>query len=467
MADLTGKTLGNYRVVEQIGRGGMAAVYKAYQPALERYVALKVIHEQLAADDEQFLKRFQREAKAVATLRHPNIVQVFDFGTQGDVSYMVMEYLDGASLKAELNALAERSEVMPLKEVVRIFEAVAAALDYAHGQGMVHRDIKPANIMLTTKGGVILTDFGIARIVGSTQYTASGAVIGTPAYLSPEQGKGEHGDERSDIYALGVVLYEMVTGRVPFDADTPLAVIFKHISDPLPLPRQLNPDLPEAVEQVILRALAKDPADRYQTAGAMWRGLTNAFQTSTTGQVSPPPEPEVVETTPPQKAPSPPESPPPPPPRRRQEVQFTRRAWQGIAVALFVIALSCGACGLLFGAVPKEPTESMPNPESTNFWITRGCFLGPAFSLLFLAYMSYHASRRRGAPVGCSELGVALVVAAGLLPVWLGFAIMVQPAPEADDRVFAPLLCLLPGLFIIAMASLFWALVVRKDTQQV
>ncbi len=277
MADLTGKTLGRYRLVERIGRGGMATVYKAYQPALERYVAVKVMHEQLAVEDPQFFKRFQREAKAVAALRHPHIVQVFDFGVEDDVPYMVMEYLEGVTLKDELQALTGRGETMPLEDVGRIFQAVASAVEHAHGQGMAHRDLKPANVMLTNKGDVVLTDFGIARIVGGTQYTATGAILGTPAYMSPEQGQGQGGDERSDVYALGVILYEMVTGRVPFDADTPLAVIYKHISDPLPLPRRLNPALPEGVEQVILKALAKRPEDRYQRASAMADALADAL----------------------------------------------------------------------------------------------------------------------------------------------------------------------------------------------
>jgi serine/threonine protein kinase len=297
IADLTGKTLGNYRIMERIGRGGMATVYKAYQPALERYVAIKVIHEQLAAGDERFLKRFQREAKAVASLRHPNIVQVFDFGTEDDVAYMVMEYLEGTTLKAELKALAERDETIPLEEAQRIFQAVASAVEHAHRQGMVHRDIKPANVMLTAKGDVFLTDFGIAKIVGGTQYTATGAITGTPAYMSPEQGQGERGDERSDIYALGVMLYEVVTGRVPFDADTPLAVILKHISAPLPLPRQLNPAIPEMVEQVVLKALAKDPNDRYQTVAQM----ASALEAALAGEAVP-----VRERRPPELAVAPP-----------------------------------------------------------------------------------------------------------------------------------------------------------------
>lgn len=281
MADLTGKTLSRYRLVERIGRGGMATVYKAYQPALERYVAVKVMHEQLAVEDPQFFKRFQREAKAVAALRHPHIVQVFDFGVEDDVPYMVMEYLEGVTLKDELQALTGRGETMPLEDVGRIFQAVASAVEHAHGQGMAHRDLKPANVMLTNKGDVVLTDFGIARIVGGTQYTATGAILGTPAYMSPEQGQGQGGDERSDVYALGVILYEMVTGRVPFDADTPLAVIYKHISDPLPLPRRLNPALPQGVEQVILKALAKRPEDRYQGASAMAEALAGALPAET------------------------------------------------------------------------------------------------------------------------------------------------------------------------------------------
>ncbi|MEJ2557953.1 MAG: protein kinase, partial [Anaerolineae bacterium] len=156
-----------------------------------------------------------------------------------------------------------------------------SAVEHAHGQGMAHRDLKPANVMLTNKGDVVLTDFGIARIVGGTQYTATGAILGTPAYMSPEQGQGQGGDERSDVYALGVILYEMVTGRVPFDADTPLAVIYKHISDPLPLPRRLNPALPQGVEQVILKALAKRPEDRYQRASAMAEALADALPDET------------------------------------------------------------------------------------------------------------------------------------------------------------------------------------------
>ena len=276
MALEAGKTIGKYVIKERLGRGGMADVYKAYQPGLDRYVAVKVLHSFLA-EDEGFIGRFEREAKAVAKLRHPNIVQVIDFDHEGDLFYMVMEFIDGPTLKAELSEHSRIGQPFDPKEATRILTAISNAVDYAHHRGMVHRDLKPANIMLTGEGQPVLTDFGIAKIVGATRYTVTGAVSGTPAYMSPEQGKGERGDERSDIYSLGVILYEMVTGRVPYDADTPYAIIMKHISDPLPLPRQVYPQLPESVERVILKALAKEKDDRYQTASEMARALQQAL----------------------------------------------------------------------------------------------------------------------------------------------------------------------------------------------
>jgi hypothetical protein len=254
----------------------MADVYKAYQPGLDRYVAIKVLHSFLA-EDEDFVGRFEREATAVAKLRHPNIVQVIDFDHEGDLYYMVMEFIDGPTLKAELKEHSRMGQPFDPKEAARILTAIGNAVDYAHRRGMVHRDLKPANIMFTSEGQPVLTDFGIAKIVGAKRYTVTGAVSGTPAYMSPEQGQGERGDERSDIYSLGVILYEMATGRVPFDADTPFAIIMKHIKDPLPLPRQVSPQLPESVERVILKTLSKNPDDRYQTAGEMARALQQAL----------------------------------------------------------------------------------------------------------------------------------------------------------------------------------------------
>ncbi|MCC7449096.1 MAG: protein kinase [Anaerolineae bacterium] len=269
--DLTGSTLGKYQIMERLGRGGMADVYRAYQPGMDRYVAVKVMHGHLATDPS-FITRFKREAQSVGNLRHPNIVQVIDFDVQNDEYYMVMEYIEGDSLKAML----QRRGALPVDDALDIAIKLADALAYAHGEGMIHRDIKPANVMLAKSGKPILTDFGIARIINASGLTVSGAFVGTPSYVSPEAGRGEQVDERADIYSLGIVLYEMLTGKVPYDADTPYAVILKHINDPLPLPRQLGATLPGVVERVVLTALAKTKEDRFQTAAAFRDALIQA-----------------------------------------------------------------------------------------------------------------------------------------------------------------------------------------------
>jgi serine/threonine protein kinase len=275
--DLTGQAFGKYRLTEKLGYGGMAQVYKAYQPDLDRYVAIKVLHPHLTGD-EDFGARFRREARAIAALEHPHIVRVYDFDTDAGLAFLVMECLEGDSLKSLLRDLECRDKLMDLAEVGRIAGAVADALDYAHRCGLAHRDVKPSNVLITANGRPVLTDFGIARILDETIITESGGTLGTPAYMSPEQGRGEPGDARSDIYALGVLLYQLCTGRIPFDADTPYAVILKHITAPLPSPRSLRPELPESIERVILKALAKDPRDRFQTAAELGRALHTAIE---------------------------------------------------------------------------------------------------------------------------------------------------------------------------------------------
>jgi serine/threonine protein kinase len=272
---LEGQSLGKYRILEPLGRGGMAQVFKAYHPQLDRYVAVKILRSDLV-EEAEFLARFRREARAVAALRHPNIVQIFDFDVQDDLYYMVMELLEGDTLKAYLNCLRVQGGRLPLGETIRIFNDVLSGLGYAHGQGIIHRDLKPANIMLTRQGQAVLTDFGIAQIVGGTQYTVSGALMGTLNYMAPEQGLDGHCDIRSDIYSLGIAYYEAMTGKVPFDADTPLAILMKHINDPLPLPRKQDPSIPESFERIALKALAKRPDDRFQSAGEMAEMLTAA-----------------------------------------------------------------------------------------------------------------------------------------------------------------------------------------------
>ena len=287
---LEGQTLGKYRVLEALGRGGMAQVYRGYHPQLDRYVAIKVLRADLV-DDEKFLKRFRQEAHAVSGLRHANSVQVFDFDVQDDYYYMVMELLEGDTLRARLNEYRLRKQRMPLNEVVQVLTDVLSGLEYAHSEGIIHRDIKPANIMLAKKGQAVLTDFGIAQIMGSTQATVSGALMGTLNYMAPEQGLEGQCDARSDIYSLGIVLYEMLTGYTPFDADTPLAILMKHLHNPLPLPSQLDPSLPPSLEHIVLKALSKSPADRYQTTKEMadaLHGLGKKLSGETRQMVSPP-----------------------------------------------------------------------------------------------------------------------------------------------------------------------------------
>ena len=256
-----GENVGPYRIVEKLGQGGMATVFKAYHPSLDRYVAIKVLHPALQSDPN-FQARFQREARIVAKLEHPHIVPVYDFSEHRGHPYLVMRFVEGETLKACL----ERG-LLSQDEVVPIVRAVSGALAYAHGSGVLHRDIKPSNIIIPPTGHVWLTDFGVARMAEAGESTLSRDVmVGTPQYIAPEQAKGDMGlDARTDIYSLGVVLYEMLVGQVPFQADTPFAVIHDHIFTPLPLPRSRKPDLPEPVERLLLKALAKDPDDRFQS----------------------------------------------------------------------------------------------------------------------------------------------------------------------------------------------------------
>lgn len=267
-----GATLGPYRVIEQVGLGGMATVHKAYQPSMQRYVALKILPQHFATDP-QFVERFIREARTIARLEHKNILPVYDFGEENGVTYLAMRYLEGGTLKDVLGLGR-----LTLADAAEIIAQVCAALDYAHRHGVIHRDVKPANIMLDDEGSAYLTDFGIAKVLeGTAGLTESGAAIGTPAYMAPEQSLGTAVDGRADIYALGVILYEMIVGRAPYQADTPMAVALAHIHDPLPLPRSIDPAIPEAVEVVIIKALAKNPGDRYQTPNELASDLKNAI----------------------------------------------------------------------------------------------------------------------------------------------------------------------------------------------
>ena len=277
MANLIGKELGKYRVTERIGRGGMAEVYLGVHTMLDRPVAIKVLHGYLT-EDLSFIERFKREAKSVANLRHPNIVQVYDFDIYEDMLFMVMEYIEGTNLHERLVALEREGKRLPIKQVGSIINDIAGALDYAHTQGMLHRDVKPSNILLDAAGKAYLTDFGIARILNDHKLTATGTMLGTPAYMSPEQGRGDELTEESDIYSLGIVAFEMLTGQVPYDAGTPIGIVNKQITEPVPAISSLVDGMPETAQGVIDRALAKSPKSRYSSAVELVAALRVALQ---------------------------------------------------------------------------------------------------------------------------------------------------------------------------------------------
>jgi len=275
--DLIGVNLGRYQVVELVGRGGMASVYRAHDPRLSRQVAVKVPHPHLASDPD-FSARFLREARAVAALRHPNIVQVFDFGEEGDTTFMVMELIEGPTLATVLAEQARLATPLGPGDVVVLGSAMGSAIDYAAARGMIHRDIKPSNIIL--EGGVrpVLTDYGIARILGATTHTVAGVVVGSAHYMSPEQAQALPLDARSDLYSLAVVLFEALAGRVPFDADTTMAILTQHMTVPAPSVRSYNPSIPAGFDPVLTKALAKVPADRYQDGAQLAEALHAAIR---------------------------------------------------------------------------------------------------------------------------------------------------------------------------------------------
>jgi serine/threonine protein kinase len=284
MAIAPGENVGVYRVMTQLGSGGMATVFRAYHPSLDRYVAIKVLHPALK-QDPQFFERFKREARIVANLEHPSIIPVYDFSDHHGEPYLVMRFIEGDTLKGKMDA-----SPMPAADILKIMRPICQALDYAHKQGVLHRDIKPSNIMVSTDGTVLLTDFGLARMVQAGESTLSqDMMVGTPQYISPEQAQGESQlDGRTDIYSLGVVLYEMLTGRVPFNADTPFATVHDHIYTPLPLPSDINPKISPDVERLLLKALAKDPSDRYTTADDLLRALeTTLYPTAPNAATAP------------------------------------------------------------------------------------------------------------------------------------------------------------------------------------
>jgi tRNA A-37 threonylcarbamoyl transferase component Bud32 len=273
MPFIVGQNVGPYRIMEQLGQGGMATVYKAYHAALDRYVAIKVLHPAFL-EDPSFTARFTREARVVAKLEHPNIVPIYDYSEFEGQPYLVMKFIEGETLKARL-----ARGPLSADEAVKVIDAVGAALAFAHTKGVLHRDIKPSNVLLAPDGGIYLADFGLARIAQSGESTlSSDMLLGTPHYISPEQAQGKKDlDAGTDIYSLGVVMYELAVGRVPFTADTPFSIIHDHIFTPLPMPRQVNPKVPASVERVLLKALSKNRADRYADVTSEVKAFSDAI----------------------------------------------------------------------------------------------------------------------------------------------------------------------------------------------
>ena len=272
---LEGKILGNrYEIVEKIGNGGMATVYKAVDQVLKRNVAVKVLRDEFTTDEE-FIKRFETEAQSAARLTHSNIVSIYDVGVDKGIYYIVMELIQGKTLK---EIIIEEKGPLPWKWSVNVAIQIASALEMAHKNNIIHRDIKPHNIIITEDGIAKVTDFGIAKAVSNSTITAFGTTIGSVHYFSPEHARGGFTDAKSDIYSLGVVMYEMVTGRVPFDADTPVSVALKHMQEEPEPPIEINPNLPEAVNKIILKSLNKDTMLRYQTSTEMLQDLKKSLK---------------------------------------------------------------------------------------------------------------------------------------------------------------------------------------------
>ena len=364
MTDWLGKIIGRVRIEKLLARGGMAEVYLGTHLTLERPVAIKLLQSHIE-EDPDLLERFHREAKVVAGLRHSNIVQIYDFDAIDGHPYIVMEYLRGPTLATYLRGLHEHDERIPYPQVVRLLKTLTTALDYAHEQGVIHRDIKPGNIMLHKKSGVIpvdqplrddveiiLTDFGLVRIAHATTQTAAGTVSGTPAYMSPEQARGDKTDHRTDIYSLGIVLYEMLAGRVPFEADSQLTVIYMHINNqPPPIP-----GISEDMQAVINRALAKDPNERYQSSGEMSAEFSRAVQKAL--------DTEKVRAT--QIAPQELEKKLVKPEKKAQPARSRSLLGMGIFSIICLLALGVGAWGLTSFLPSFSPAAKAMSPTPTE-----------------------------------------------------------------------------------------------------
>lgn len=351
---MVGSVLGNrYEVLERIGTGGMSLVYRARDITLNRLVAVKILKHQWA-EDEEVVRRFAQEARAAASLVNPHIVQVYDVGQdEPDIHYMVMELVAGETLRAKI----DRDAPLPVEEALNIADQVAEGLEVAHQKKFVHRDIKPQNILLSTEGTVKVTDFGIAYAATTGTLVNTGSLLGTVQYLSPEQARGKHVGPQSDLYSLGVVLFEMLTGRLPFESDSAIGVAIKHLQDTPPRIETIRPDIPPAVAALVDRALAKDPADRYQSAQAMRRDIQRILYPQKDMAVEAP-VPVTAGETGVSRTAQKPKRPP-------------RPKWLGWALAGVLALLAIGGGWLLFQHWLNPPTVAVPNVQGRSVTTAR------------------------------------------------------------------------------------------------
>lgn len=340
--------IGRYEIKSELGRGGMATVYRGYDPRFEREVAVKVLPPELLHSDPQFKLRFEREAKIIAQLEHSSIVPVYDVDTDGDQPYFVMRYMSGGSLSERIKA-----GVFSIEDATRILERVGPGLDEAHSKGIVHRDIKPSNILFDNRGTPYISDFGIAKLSQAQAGNVTGsAIIGTPAYMAPEQAQGDNIDGRVDIYALGIILYEMVTGKQPYEADTPMAVALKHITDPVPHILTANPKLPQGMDMVIQKAMAKNREERFPTSKEMVDALYAVKRGETTKL--PPVAPKTVKSAP-----------------AEPTVVAQKRGFNMLTVVIPAVALAVAAGGFfLFNGINRPSATEPPVSTFTSAPVT-------------------------------------------------------------------------------------------------
>ncbi len=345
MRGLIGKRLDYYQIVAEVGQGGMATVYRAVDSRNNEEVALKVLSPTIAGD-RRFIKRFRREGSLLARMDHPHIVPVEDYGECDGFVYLAMPFIQGRTLAARL-----KSDRIGLSDVIRWIQQVADALDYAHSLGIVHRDVKPSNIIIDEKENAQLTDFGLARQAEGSNTLTGSMLLGTPAYMSPEQAQGEPVEAASDQYSLGVILYQVFTGRLPFDQEAPMATVMMHINEPVPRPRRFNASISEPVEQVILKSLAKKPSYRYSTVGALNLALQAALKGESSSM-----ETQVISPSPGRTA----------HPAARPEKNYVKSGFRMLWIMPVVVTVAAGVLWLLFrwngaGSNNRDADENLPS----------------------------------------------------------------------------------------------------------